>query len=92
MITVISAMQQYQGLLGCLVMLVVLQPALAQMDGWDDPSVSGSNMGLRIMKRGGHLQCVYRISDTNQKRYPEILQILKRNIPTMNLVSKRSKN
>ena len=85
-------MQQYQGVSGLLVVLAVLQLGLAQMDGWDDPSVTGSNMGLRILKRGGQLQSVYRISDINQKRYPEILQILKRSIPKMNMVSNQREN
>ena len=92
MITVISDMQQYRSVSGLLVALAILPISLAQMDGWDDPSLTGSNMGLRIMIRGGQLQSIYGISDRNHKRYPEILQILKRSIPTMNLVSKRSKN
>ena len=85
-------MQQYQGVSGLLVVLAVLQLGLAQMDFWDDPSVTGSNMGLRILKRGGRQQSVYRIRDINQKRYPKILQILKRSFPKMNMVSNQSQN
>ena len=83
-------MQHYQGVSGLLVVLAVLQLGLAQMDGWDAPSVTGSNMGLRILKRGGRLQSAYRISDRTHKRYPKILQILKISIPKMNMVSNQS--
>ena len=83
-------MQQYQGVSGLLGVLAVLQLGLAQIIGWDDPSVTWSNKGLRILKRGGQLQSVYRISYRNQKIYPMILQILKRSIPKMNIVSNQS--
>ena len=81
MITIISEMEQYPRVSCCLVVLAILQLSLSQMDGWDNPSITGSNMGIRIMKRVG--QSVHRISYRNHKRYPELVQILWRNIPSM---------
>jgi hypothetical protein len=92
MITVVSAMHQYQGASGLLVALVVLHLSLAHMDGWDDPSLTGSNMGLRIMKRGGQRQSIFGILGGNHTRYPDILQMLKRNVIKMNMVSNQRKN
>ena len=90
MFTVISEMQHCPGVSGWPVVLAFLQLSLAQIDGWDHPSVTGTNMGLRILKRGGRMQSVYRINDINHKRYPEILQILKKRITKMNMVSNQS--
>ena len=90
MFTVISEMQHCPVVSGWPVVLAFLQLGLAQIDGWDHPSVTGSNMGLRILKRCGQMQSVYRIDDINQKRYPEILQILKKRITKMNMVSNQS--
>ena len=57
-------------------------PARPCSDGWLGPSImTGSNMGIRIMKRGGLLKNVQRISDRNPD--PRLLQIFWRNIPTM---------
>ena len=83
MFTVISEMQHCPVVSGWPVVLAFLQLGLSQI-------VTGSNMGLRILKRGGRMQSVYRINNINHKRYPKILQILKKRITKMNMVSNQS--
>ena len=87
MITFISEMQQYRGVSGWLVVMAVLQLAVAHMDGWDNPTHTGSNMGLRILKRSGQMQSI----DINHKKDPELVQMLRRIIPKLDLVSYQNK-
>ena len=51
MITLISEIQQYRGLAGWLVVIAVLKLAVAHMDGWDNLSLTGSNMDMDSQKR-----------------------------------------
>ena len=70
MITLISIMTQYPRLLCLLVCLAVL-----------DKAMSGSNMGLRILKR-----------DNGQIKDANLLRTLERSNPSMNLVKNLKSN
>eukprot|EP00091_Calanus_sinicus_P015449 TRINITY_DN33705_c0_g1_i1.p1 TRINITY_DN33705_c0_g1~~TRINITY_DN33705_c0_g1_i1.p1 ORF type:complete len:111 (-),score=30.56 TRINITY_DN33705_c0_g1_i1:190-498(-) len=83
--TVNPEMQQYPHVSGFLVLLAVLHLNYVEANGLDDPSLTRSNMGIRIMKRGQTLRNAYRIRDSNHHRYPEILQILRRSPTSMSM-------
>ena len=71
MTTLILMMTQYTRLL-CLVCLTVHYLALTEQTRWDDSGLSGSNMGLRILKRNKG----------------QVGRVLKRDpYPTMNMVN-----
>jgi hypothetical protein len=88
--TVISEMHLHHGVSGLLVLFAFLQLqlALGQMDGWDHPSLTGSNMGLRILKRDEQRKSIY--IDRNRKGNPKLPQSLNRINPTMNMVSNQN--
>ena len=75
--TLIWKMTQYTRLLCLLVCFAVQDLSLAEIGEWDDSGLSGSNMGLRILKRENGQIGRFIKMDSH---------------PTMNMVNEKKKN
>ena len=84
--TLIWKMTQYTRLLCLLVCFAVQDLSLAEIGEWDDSGLSGSNMGLRILKRDNGQVARFLKRDAN------LLRILNKSNPPMNMVNNKKKS